>query len=319
MTSVIEMRTVASLKPHPRNSEIYGDDLDAAFIESINVSGVLQPVLITNDGLVIDGNRRMAAARAAGITEAPVIVADITDELDILERILDCNRQRVKTNEQHGREARCWLKIEREKAKRRQATAQVGNRGGKSLPAKSPEATGDARDAAAERTGLKAKRLEEMVAVVEAIDALKKSGKTKKAEELRDVLNKKTVHTAHQKAKRAGYFEAAGLKKASKAAKNASKTKRSRENPDDPHDTIADLTARVQGFSNYLDALTGHITIDAPETAEVEKLAAEISHLGEKLAIMLNDLNGIKNHEAQTATAAPGQQRADTMLIKPKQ
>jgi hypothetical protein len=43
------------------------------------------------------------------------------DELDILEALIESNRQRIKDNEQVGKEADALMGIEKERAKRRQA------------------------------------------------------------------------------------------------------------------------------------------------------------------------------------------------------
>ena len=82
MTSIssptAEMRPTVSLRPNPLNprSELQPAGLDE-LAESIRAQGVLQPLLITPDGVVVAGHRRLAAARQAGLTEVPVLVRDL--------------------------------------------------------------------------------------------------------------------------------------------------------------------------------------------------------------------------------------------------
>src|SRR5262249_41626756 len=115
-----QTRKVTDLKPHPDNHRIYGDTADAELIESIRSKGVLEPLLITLDNLIVSGHRRWRAAQAAGLADVPVIVFPAADDLAVLEALVESNRQRVKTNEQLGREGRALLEVEKERARRRQ-------------------------------------------------------------------------------------------------------------------------------------------------------------------------------------------------------
>src|SRR5215831_10387574 len=98
-------RPTTTLTPHPENKKIYGESADAAFLQSVAAKGVLVPLVITYDNRIISGHRRWAAAQAVKLAAVPVSVFRSHDELDILEALIDANRQRVKTNEQVGREA----------------------------------------------------------------------------------------------------------------------------------------------------------------------------------------------------------------------
>jgi hypothetical protein len=76
-----------------------------------------------------------------------------TDELDILEALIESNRQRVKTNEQIGREAAALLRVEKERAKRRQAenakatAAQKTSPNKERIPTSNPESVPDSKKA----------------------------------------------------------------------------------------------------------------------------------------------------------------------------
>ncbi len=78
--NAIEMRNLDDLVPYannPRKNDHAVDKVAAA----IKTFGFRVPVLIKSDGSIIDGHLRYKAARAAGLTEVPCMVADdMTDE-----------------------------------------------------------------------------------------------------------------------------------------------------------------------------------------------------------------------------------------------
>jgi ParB family transcriptional regulator, chromosome partitioning protein len=65
----------------------------AELTDSIREQGILQPLLITPAGVVVAGHRRLVAAKLAGLTEAPVIMRDLSDD-DQVELMLIENLQR---------------------------------------------------------------------------------------------------------------------------------------------------------------------------------------------------------------------------------
>lgn len=69
-----ELRSITDLKPHPKNADIYHDGADDALIASIHDSGILAPLLITTDGMVISGHRRLDAAKNCNLSEIPATV-----------------------------------------------------------------------------------------------------------------------------------------------------------------------------------------------------------------------------------------------------
>src|SRR5262249_3218000 len=94
--------------------------------------------------------------------------------------LIESNRQRVKTNEQIGRECAVVLEIERERARQRQEEQAKENlMRGKQKPPK-PESNpgsgkknkGDARDKAGEMTGVSGKTAERSAFCVTVMDAL---------------------------------------------------------------------------------------------------------------------------------------------------
>ncbi|MBV9326513.1 MAG: ParB/RepB/Spo0J family partition protein [Chloroflexi bacterium] len=90
----VATRLVASLRPNPLNPR---GDVDASGLdelaESISTQGVLQPLLVTPDGVVVAGHRRLAAARMACLEEVPVVVRDL-DPVQQQEIMLVENLQR---------------------------------------------------------------------------------------------------------------------------------------------------------------------------------------------------------------------------------
>jgi ParB/RepB/Spo0J family partition protein len=208
-----QTRKVADLKPHPDNLRIYGDAADAELVESIRTKGVLEPLLITLDNLIVSGHRRWRAAQAAGLTEVPVVVITTADELDIIEALVESNRQRVKTNEQLGREAKALRDVEKQRAerRRREGAAKAGKASGvsrrgeanvqESVPERSHDEQGQARDKVGEKLRISGKTAERAAAVVEKIDALREDGQSAAAEQLRQILNTKGVGPAYDQAK----------------------------------------------------------------------------------------------------------------------
>jgi len=74
MAAKILLRPVAELRAHPGNARVHG----AAQIEQIKVSmlafGFTNPLLVDEDGVLIAGHGRLAAAVALGIEKVPTIV-----------------------------------------------------------------------------------------------------------------------------------------------------------------------------------------------------------------------------------------------------
>jgi protein gp37/ParB-like chromosome segregation protein Spo0J len=193
---------VSELRPHPLNATIYGDTADKILVESIQENGILEPLLIDQQQRIISGHRRFDAAFKAKLTEVPVEIFQSTDELTIQTAIVEANRQRVKTNEQLAREATLVFRIEQEKAENRRATANQKRQ----PPAKSLEDSGDAREVAAKKLGIGAKKVEQSSAVIEAIDRLRASGDVKNADIIRSELQRSSVNRAYKIVKEGGFL-----------------------------------------------------------------------------------------------------------------
>lgn len=149
----IERRSPDALEPHPENERIYGDrelddEADAGFIESIREKGVLTPIIVDQDDHIISGHRRVEAAKQVGLETVPVTTRKFDSDLERLEQLIDCNRQREKSVSQKLREAETLEQIERERARERQ-----GRRTDTSCSDEREVDGGLARDKVAEKVG----------------------------------------------------------------------------------------------------------------------------------------------------------------------
>lgn len=196
-----ERRSPTELKKHPKNIEIYGDAVDKAFVEKCR-KGIKLPVMILPDGTILSGHRRVQAARILKVKEIDVVVIhDLTDDLDILEFVIESNAQRVKTEEQVSREDRELLSVESERAARRKAAALKKGNNSAEIPVTEPgSGTGEATDIVGERTGVSGRTVRNRVAAVNAIDEAAKAGDTERAEGIRETLNTRGAKPAADKA-----------------------------------------------------------------------------------------------------------------------
>src|SRR5829696_5643007 len=68
------------LIPSPRNARTHSDAQVAEIAGSIRTFGFTNPILVSEDGDIIAGHGRLAAARQLGLAEVPVILlAGLTD------------------------------------------------------------------------------------------------------------------------------------------------------------------------------------------------------------------------------------------------
>lgn len=192
---------ISKLKPHPLNAEIYGTKINNEFLDSIKTKGVLTPLLITEEGIIISGHQRYHAAQKLNLNKVPVTVFNSTDEFDIREALVHFNRQRVKTNESIAREYQVLKEVEEERAKQRQQKAGGDRKSEgyqKSVVENFPPAIGEgkSRDIAAAKIGVSSKTAEKASTIVKEIDSLEEKGQQEKAINLREKLNKKSVDSA---------------------------------------------------------------------------------------------------------------------------
>jgi site-specific DNA-methyltransferase (adenine-specific) len=143
--------------------------------DSIARVGLLHAVVVTPDGRLVSGARRLAAVRLLGWDTVPVrTVGNLTDALPLLIAERDENVERKAFTPEEAVDMAAALEpLEREAAKARQAAAgPTTGPGKKSGSGNFPEAVrGEARDKVARAVGLSAPTLRKAREVVEAARA----------------------------------------------------------------------------------------------------------------------------------------------------
>jgi ParB/RepB/Spo0J family partition protein len=78
----METREISGLKVNPNNprGEVVVDDSLRELADSIKEQGVLQPILITPDGTIVCGHRRVKACELAGVLTVPCLVRDLSEQ-----------------------------------------------------------------------------------------------------------------------------------------------------------------------------------------------------------------------------------------------
>jgi ParB-like chromosome segregation protein Spo0J len=180
-----------SLKAHPDNEAIFGPmnqelDSDPEFLESIERSGVTTPLTITPDGRVLSGHRRLAAALRYKQPTVPATVVRDLSEHDQERLWLESNLQREMSTEQRARWFKRLRNLESQPASDRKQAGVAG---------KSPG--GRAADIAAEKTGWSRQTAVRAATVTDVIDKAEADGNLSRAEELRTLLNTKSVNSAY--------------------------------------------------------------------------------------------------------------------------
>ena len=100
---IIQMK-VSELKPHPINSTIYKDNPDALkeLIHSINLNGLLEPLVINRSNMVISGHRRLQALKEIGWEKCDCRLSEFENEIIAL---IQLNSYRLKVESEIVREA----------------------------------------------------------------------------------------------------------------------------------------------------------------------------------------------------------------------
>jgi hypothetical protein len=103
-------RPLEDLRPSPLNDKLYRPVCDTdpdvlELAESIRQHGVLEPILITRDGVILSGHRRYRACCLAELSTIPCRVENIASiDPEFPVRLRECNRQRVKSLDERARE-----------------------------------------------------------------------------------------------------------------------------------------------------------------------------------------------------------------------
>ena len=202
----LEERLVSDLKPHPLNSVIYGEEIGTDIIESLKSAKIIEPLLITQDDVIVSGHRRWRAAQKRGLQKLPVRILPETDANEIEHLLIESNVQREKTLEQKLREFEFHLKHEAAAAEKRKGFRS-------DLMTKSSGCqTGPARNIAGKKVGMSGTHAEKGLKILHAIDA-KCTGETDAlAESIRKVLNTEGIEEAHRQCVAATWIPSAPQK-----------------------------------------------------------------------------------------------------------
>ncbi|MBW4628982.1 MAG: ParB N-terminal domain-containing protein [Brasilonema octagenarum HA4186-MV1] len=205
LTSIFSEKDPRVLQPHSRNSSIYGENEDITeLVRLIRHSQWVRPLVITKEGTIISGHRRWKAVLELGWKTVPVEVREFPDEITELQTLLLENANRSKTTEQKVREGKAWFEIESKAAKKRMSEggkkSASGDKGMENFPYLCLSSTkGTTRDRLAQRVGIGSGRTYAKASkVVEFIDQQACLGNLQEAEELRQLLNTKSIDAAYQ-------------------------------------------------------------------------------------------------------------------------
>ena len=93
-TMVFKTMTLNKLMFNPKNPVIRTDTTHLGFkslVSNIRKNGLLTPIIVSSNGTVIDGNRRLAALKIIGVKEAPVVVHNSTSNKHFDDLFVSCN------------------------------------------------------------------------------------------------------------------------------------------------------------------------------------------------------------------------------------
>jgi hypothetical protein len=111
LISGLVRKSIDGIRPSRENDQIYhgintSDPDFLSLVQSIREHGILDPIVITRDGVIVSGHRRHAAAKAAGLKYVRCRIESKFSSGDPkhIIRLREFNRQRVKTADEVLRE-----------------------------------------------------------------------------------------------------------------------------------------------------------------------------------------------------------------------
>lgn len=91
-----QLLAVDSLSPHPQNNDFF-DDITGGkwdeFLESVKASGIIEPLVITQNKVVVSGHQRLRACKELGIKNVYCIVRSYKSEDEVLRDLIETNIQ----------------------------------------------------------------------------------------------------------------------------------------------------------------------------------------------------------------------------------
>ncbi len=107
-----EMVPIDALTPPERSLRFSEDEELEELVESVKRHGILQPILARPRGIlyeVVAGERRLKAAKKAGLIEVPVIIREMSDEEVALARLIENIQRRDLSAYEKARELKRFL------------------------------------------------------------------------------------------------------------------------------------------------------------------------------------------------------------------
>jgi len=128
----MRMMDVDKLNPHPKNGYFF-DDIEGepwvAFLESIETSGVIEPIIVSAPDLtIVSGHQRVRACKKLGIKQVMVEERTFNSEDEIIKQLIETNiRQRGIGNINAIKFGRCIAELERINGVRSGSANEKGN------------------------------------------------------------------------------------------------------------------------------------------------------------------------------------------------
>ncbi len=113
----MQLLPVADLVPHPQN-DYYFDDITGEawdeFLRSVQTSGVIEPIIINQNKMIISGHQRIRACKELGIKEVMTETKQYNSDEQMLKDLIETNiRQRGIGNPNPVKFGRCIQTLER--------------------------------------------------------------------------------------------------------------------------------------------------------------------------------------------------------------
>ena len=180
------------LFPNPLNAEIYDATPTPDLLQSIRDHGIIEPLVASNERLLVSGHRRRLAAIELGLDAVPVLLRPVDDELG---EIIAFNTHRKKRWSEVVREAR--MLMPRAELAARERRLEGARRGGRlrqgAVEGEVPPRKRAIEDVA-ERLSLSRETLRKLVRVFEAVER----NEAPRAIVHRLDIGELTVHQAHR-------------------------------------------------------------------------------------------------------------------------
>lgn len=108
---------ISELKPHPKHDyffdNISGDKWDG-FLKSVRINGIFEPIVITQDKIIVSGHQRVRACKVLGITSINAEVRLYNDDDIVLKDLLEINLyQRGNMDKNMIKLGRIFIELER--------------------------------------------------------------------------------------------------------------------------------------------------------------------------------------------------------------